>query len=155
MTLFSTIFGLFGCKNAPDTAEHNVSEITGVSISCGNPDLSGEYFFNIQKKDDLWLFDAQCYDRNGEKIAINGLEISENDVDELLQILKRNDSITYVRNYKKPLKLPFNVKDDTSYAFSLTFSNGDRYVTYDSQKETEEYFFRLSEKYTDVNSDNR
>lgn len=147
MTLFSTVFGLFGCKKAPDTAEHDVSEITGVSISCGNPDRNGEYSFNIQKKDDLWLFDTQCYDRNGEKIEINGLEISENDVDEVLEILERNDSIVYAENYKKRKIASGRVADEITYGFCLTFADGKRYTTCDVQGDLEKMFYRFAEKY--------
>ena len=74
-------------------------------------------------------------------------EVSSNDMDALFEILEQSNSIAYVENYKKPKKFPFfEVMDETTYGFCLTFSDGSQYVTLDYQKELEEYFYRLAEQ---------
>ena len=73
-------------------------------------------------------------------------EVRSNDVDALFEILEQSNSIAYVENYKKPKKLPFEVLDETTYGFCLTFPDKSRCVTNDRKKELEEYFYRLAEQ---------
>lgn len=129
MGLFTVLAGLFGCNKAPGSARHTVSDICEVSVSCGHMNRCYGYCFRIRRENGVWLFDAECFthDREAETVfedrAVNG-----GDIEELLGILERNDSIAYAENYKKPIKLPFQVLDDTSYNFSLVFSDGSRYT---------------------------
>ena len=67
-------------------------------------------------------------------------------MNELLDILERNDSIAYAENYKKPMDSPFEVMDETTYSFCLAFSDGEQYNTLDSQGELEKFFYRLAEQ---------
>lgn len=156
MSLFTVLAGLFGCNKAPGSARHTVSDICEVSVSCGHMNRCYGYCFRIRRENGVWLFDAECFthDREAETVfedrAVNG-----GDIEELLGILERNDSIAYAENYKKPIKLPFQVLDDTSYNFSLVFSDGSRYTAGTVQKETEEFFYRLAEKYGDTDEVSR
>ena len=148
MGLLAIFAGLFGCNKTPKPAQHELSEISGVSLSCGHMDRSYGYFFWVHREQDKWLFNAECftYDHEVETVFENR-EVRSNDMDALFEILEQSNSIAYVENYKKPKKLPFfEVMDETTYGFCLTFSDGSQYVTLDYQKELEEYFYRLAEQ---------
>lgn len=145
MGLLAVIAGLFGCNKAP---KHTLSEISEVSIACGHMDRSFGYLFWVHREQDKWLFDAECFTHDHmEETMFENREVSGKDMDTLFEILERSDSIAYAENYKKPKKLlPFEVMDETTYSFCLTFSDGSRYVTRDPQKELEEFFYRLAEQ---------
>lgn len=148
MGILAALAGLFGCSKAPKPAQHELSEIRAVSISCGHMDRSYGYFFWIHPEQDKWLFDAECFTHGHEdETMFENREVSGKDMDALFEILERCDSIAYAENYKKPKKLPiFEVMDETTYSFCLTFSDGTQYVTCDRQKELEEFFYRLAEQ---------
>lgn len=147
MGLLAVMAGLFGCNKAPKPAQHTISEISAVSISCGHMDYSFHYYFWIHKEQGKWLFDAECFTHNKEEETVfENREVSGEAMDELFEILERRDSITYAENYIKPKGSPFVVLDGTTYGFCMTFSDGKQYVTCDCQKELEEYFYRLAEQ---------
>lgn len=148
MAALSLICGLFGCKKASKRAEHELSEITSVSISCGHMDRRCGYSFQMLKKENGWLLNAECFTNNHEtETAIENRELDDDDAKALLEILKRNESIAYAENYKKPKKRFVQVADETTYGFCLTFSDGSFYATYDRQSDLEQLFYRLAEKY--------
>ena len=157
MGLLAVFAGLFGCNKTPKSAQHELSEISAVSLSCGHMDHSYGYYFWIHLEQDKWLFNTECFTHDHEvETAFENREVNRDDTDALFEILERSDSIAYAENYKKPKKLlPFEVLDETTYSFVLTFSDGSRYVTLDSQKELEEYFYRLAEKYGDTETANK
>ena len=41
--------------------------------------------------------------------------------------------------------IPFEVMDETTYSFCLTFSDGSQCVTYDAQEKLEDFSYRLAE----------
>ena len=154
--LAAILVGLFGCNKAPKPARHSISEISSVSISCGHMDRSYGYCFWLRREEDVWLFDAECFIHDHEDEAMfEGREVKSEDVDVMLKIIEQNDSITYAENYKPPKKLPFEVMDETTYSFCLTFSDGSRYLTSDSQAELENFFYRLAEKYGNTETENK
>lgn len=57
-------------------------------------------------------------------------------MDVLFEILERSDSITCAQNYKKSKDSPFEIMNETTYSFCLTFSDGSRYLTFDREMET-------------------
>ena len=143
MALLSALCGLFGCSKAP---EYTPEDIRSVSVSCGHMDYSHSYSFYLRKTENGWLFDARCFvDDHHKEVAFENRDVSNEDMKTLFEILERNDSIAYAENYKKPKKLPFEVMDETTYSFCLTFSDGSQYTTCDWQKELEEFFYRLAE----------
>lgn len=143
--ILAALTGLFGCSRSLKP-QHTISEISAVSISCGHMDRSYGYFFLIHRENEKWLFDTVCFTHDHENETIfENREVSGKDMDTLFEILERSDSIAYAENYKKPKKLPFEVMDETTYSFCLTFSDGSRYVTCDWQKELEEFFYCLAE----------
>lgn len=151
MAAISLICGLFGCQKAPQPAKHELSEITAVSISCGNMDRSHSYSFWAHKEDNGWLLDAECFTHTFEtETKLENRELSGEDAEELLEILEQNESIAYAENYKEPKKFSAEVADETSYCFCLNFSDGNQYVTYDRQKDLETFFYRLAEKYDEA-----
>lgn len=148
MAVLSLICGMFGCQKAPKPAKHTLSEITAVSISCGHMDRSYAYSFGAHKEENGWLLDAECFTHNHEaETAFKGNKLGDDDAEALLEILKQNGSIAYAENYKKPKKFRFNIADETSYGFCLTFSDGSRYSTSDRQSDLEKFFYLLAEKY--------
>ena len=148
MAIFSLLCGAFGCRKAPDTAEHQISALTAVSVSCGQMDRSCGYSFTAHKEATGWAFDAECFTDHCEaETAFENRKLDSDDSEALLAMLEQNQSIAYAEHYRKPKKLFSVVKDDTSYCFCLTFSDGKQYLTYDRQSSLEEFFYRLAEKY--------
>ena len=144
--VLTILTGLFGCSKTPKPAQHIISEISAVSIACAHMDYSYGYYFQIHREQEKWLFDARCFvDDHHKEVAFENRDVSNEDMKTLFEILERNDSIAYAENYKKPKKLPFEVMDETTYSFCLTFSDGSQYTTCDWQKELEEFFYRLAE----------
>ena len=147
MGLLAVFAGLFGCGKSPKPAQHSLSEISAVSLSCGHMDRSYGYFFWVHREQDSWLLDAVCFTHDHEdETVFENREVRSNDMDALFEILEQSDSIAYAEKYKKPKNLHFEVLDETTYGFCLTFSDGSRYVTCDRQKELEDYFYRLAEQ---------
>ncbi len=104
-----------------------VSDICEVSVTCGHMNRCYGYCFRIRRKNGAWLFDAECFAHNREEETVfEDRAVNGGDIEELPGILERNDGIAYSENYKKPIKIPFRVLDDTSYNFSPTFSEGNR-----------------------------
>lgn len=148
MAVLFSVCGLFGCQKTPKPAKHELSEVTAVSISCGNMDRSYGYSFWAHKEENGWLLDAECFTQNFEEETVfENCELDSEDAKALLEILKENESIAYARNYKEPKKSVFQVADEETYGFCLTFSDGSQYVTHDRQNDLEEFFYRLAEKY--------
>ncbi len=146
MGLLAVLAGLFGCGKAPKPAQHQLSEISAVSIACSHMDHSFGYFFWVHREQDKWLFDAACFTHDhADETVFENREVSGKDMDTLFEILERNGSIAYAENYKKPRNPLFEVMDETTYSFCLTFSDGNQHVTCDRQKELEEFFYRLAE----------
>lgn len=151
MVALSLICGLFGCQKAPKPAKHELSEITAVSISCGHMDRSYGYSFGAHKEENGWFLNAECFTHNHEvETVLENRELNGEDAETILEILKQNESIAYVENYKKSKILPFHVVDETTYSFCLTFSDGNQYVTCDRQDDLEDFFYRLAEKYNEA-----
>lgn len=147
MGILTVLTGLFGCNKALKPEHHELSELSSISISCCHMDRSYGYCFGIHRNEDKWLFDTECFTHDHEvETVFENREVSSEDIDALFEILERNNSITYAEKYKKPIKLPIEVLDETTYSFCLTFSDGSQYVTYDAQNELEEFFYRLAEK---------
>ena len=45
-----------------------------------------------------------------------------------MSILENNGTVEFAENYKKPKKSPFVIADESNYALSLVFSDGERYT---------------------------
>ena len=148
MGLLAVLSGLFGCQKAPKPAQHTISEISAVSIACAHMDYSYGYYFQIHREQEKWLFDTRCFTHEYDRETVfENRDVSDEDMETLIEILEKNDSITYAENYQKPKNSPFEVLDETTYSFCLTFLDGSQYTTRDWQKELEEFFYRLAEKY--------
>ena len=119
-------------------------------------DRSYGYSFWIHLEQGKWLFNTECFTHDHEvEMVFENREVSSDDTDALFEILEQSGSIAYAENYKKPKDSPFEIMDETTYVFCLTFSDGSQYVTCDRQKELEEYFYRLAEKYGDTEAVNK
>lgn len=149
MALFSLICNLLACQKAAENSEHELSEITSVSISCGHTNRNNGYSFWVHKKDNCWLFDAECFTHNYEKeTRFKDQSLNRKDEEKLFDILSKNESISYAENYKKSKMSSLRAVDDTVYAFCLCFSDEKQYLTNDRQKDLELYFYCLAEKYS-------
>ncbi len=148
MATLSLLFGLCGCESTQTSAKHEVSEVTSVSISCGCMDRSYSYSFCVRAETDIWYFDASCFINGFEsETELKNRVIDGEDIEQLLDMLKQNNSIGYAENYRKPGKFSHSVADETSYSFCLVFSDGTKLVTDDRQDGLEDLFYRLAEKY--------
>lgn len=146
--MVSLLCGLFGCRRAPKPPQHTLSELTGISLSCGHMDLSCSYTFFAHKAQDGWLLDADCFTHDyTAKTVLEGCMLTDEDATALLEILQQRDKIAYAENYKANNKHPFSVADETTYRFCLTFADEKQYATDDRQADLEEYFYRLAQKY--------
>lgn len=151
MSLLSLVCVLSGCQKSPEAAQHNLSEITSISISCGHTDRSYGYSFSAHKKESKWFFDAECFTQNHEtETSFKNSELNADDIKALLEILEQNKSIAYVENYKKPKTASVHIADEDTYIFCLTFSDKKQYVTYGMQSDLEKSFYRLAEKYSET-----
>lgn len=152
MTVVPMLCGLFGCKKTSEYARYGISELTAVSAAYGCADRSAGYSFTVRLDDGVWLFDAECFVSDAE-VSVNGRELSAEEAEEMLRILRDNDSIAYAQRYKKPSGV-LGVSDGDAYSFALTFSDGKQYVTGDRQSGLEGLFYRLAEKYRNTNQIN-
>ncbi len=153
MAILSLLCGVFGCNKSNRPPKHTLSDITAVSIACGHMDRSYEYSFGIYKKQESWLFSAECFTHNNEvETVIENCTIETEDADELFEIMKKNDSISHAEGYKPKAKSS-NTADGESYSFCLTFSDSTQCITDEEESELCRYFYRLAEKYENTNSD--
>ncbi len=144
MALLTTLTSLFGCNTSQK--KHGLSDITCVSVACGHMDRTMGYSFSAYKEDDAWYLDSQCFTRNySTESVLKKCKLGEDEATELLGILEKNNSISYVKTYKKPKKL--SASDGESYSFVLTFSDGEQYAADTRQDELEAFFYRLTESY--------
>lgn len=149
MAVLSMLCGFCGCKKEQKpVVQHELSDITSVSINCGHMDFNYCYSFGIYKNENEWLFDASCF-TNGfqEQTKFESRKLLDEDVEALLEIIGQNDIISYAENYVKPEEPDYMIMDETKYSFGLGFSDGNRYVTSGCQGKLEEFFYTLAEKY--------
>lgn len=140
-----TLFG--GCQRQRPQ-QHELSEVVSVSASCSSADRTCGYSFSANKTADGWLFCADCFTNSLEtETKLENTALSGDEVNALLEILEKNESIVYAENYKKPKKAPSGTRDGDSYGFALTFSDETQYVTYERQPELERLFYSLAEHY--------
>lgn len=148
MTVISLIGGLFGCQKAPRAAQHTLSQVTAVSISCGHMDRRYGYSFWARRGENGWLLDGECFTQGFEtETVLKDCMLDSEETEDLLEILKCNESIAYVENYKEPKTLAFQVADGETYGFCLCFSDGSQYAASTKQADLEKFFYRLAEKY--------
>lgn len=143
---------LSGGGRVPDSGrhDHEVSDLTVISMSCGHMDYSCSYSFALTLNEGKWFFDAECFTHQFKtETAFSGREVKSADIERLYDILERNGSIAYAETYRKPEKQPFEVMDGTMYGFCLAFSDGSRYIADSAgtaRRELEDFFYRLAEK---------
>ncbi|MDD6489508.1 MAG: hypothetical protein PUG48_06825 [Clostridia bacterium] len=153
MAILSTIAGIFGCNKAQ---KYTADDIQEFSISCNHMDFSFAYSFDIKKSEDGWLFSAECFtDGKSQHTEFENCPVTNEEVEELLAIIREKDIIDGIKNYKKPV-VEFQVLDETTYYSSIRFSDGESISagTIISGNETESYFYSLAEKYSNVNTVN-
>lgn len=149
MSVLSAIAGIFACNKVP---KYTADDIRSFSISCNHMDFSFAYSFYIKKSEDGWLFSAECFtDGKSHHTEFENRPVTNDDVEELLTIIREKDVIDSLRSYKKP-KLKFHVLDETTYYSSVSFADGKSIgaATVVSSNEIESYFYRLAEKYSDT-----
>lgn len=152
MSILSAIVGIFGCNKAP---EHTADDIRSFSISCNHMDFSFSYFFDIKKSEDGWLFSAECFtDGKSQHTESENCPVTNEEVEELLNIIHEKDVIDSLRRYKEP-KVKFHVLDETTYHSTIGFADGKSIgaATVVSGNEIESYFYRLAEKYADTKAE--
>ncbi len=147
MGILTLLGGMFGCDGG---SVYTADELTGISISCGRMDIRSCYSFALSKgSDDSWLFSSDCFINGLEReISIRECEISSEDVEEIISIVREKELIERLQKQKKPLRLGF-VSDEESFSAHMSFSDGeaiDGDISLSS--ELEDCFYRLAEKYS-------
>lgn len=149
MFMLTLLGSLFGCGGAP-AAAHTLQELKSLSVSCSEADRTHSYTFFVRLDGDRWLFDADCFVCDFETEAcIKNAVLADGDIDELFEVLDKNDCIAFVENFKKPFKV--FAPDASTYGFCMTFCDGLQYDASKRQAETERYFYRLADKYRNNN----
>lgn len=149
--VLSVLCGLCGCKKEPKPAQHEVSDITTVSLFCSHMDFNYCYSFCVYKEDDVWLFDANCFTNDfTDQTEFESRKILDEDVEVMLDIIEQNGIIVYAENYVKPEDSDYMIMDETKYSFGLRFSDGNSYMTSSAQGKLEDLFYSLAEKYSDA-----
>ncbi|MGN1457522.1 MAG: hypothetical protein ACI4XP_06165 [Acutalibacteraceae bacterium] len=152
MAILSAIAGIFGCNKEP---EYTVGDIQSFSISCNHMDFSFAYSFYIKKSEGGWLFSTECFtDGKSQHTEFENCPVTNEEVEELLTIIREKDVIDSLRRYKEP-KLKFHALDETTYYSSVSFADGKSIgaATVVSGNEIESYFYRLAEKYADTKAE--
>lgn len=149
--ILSVVCCIFGCGRLP---EYTVDDIRSVSISCGHMDYSYSYSFYIRKAENEWLFDADfALNTEEPRVEFENCSVDNEDVKELLDIVRDREVIKNLRHYKKP-KIKLQISDETTYYTSVLFSDGEQAgAPILINQDIETYFYRLGEKYTDMMSE--
>lgn len=144
--LMTTFLGhIFGCGGTT-AAAHTLQELKSVSASCGEADRAHSYSFCVRCDGERWLFDADCFVYGFEIEAyIGSVVLTGGDVDELFELLDKNNCIALAENYKKSVKV--FAPDASEYSFCMTFCDGKQYTISKRHAEAERYFYRLADKY--------
>lgn len=148
LELLAMLSALFGCGEG-QPAQHELSELRSISMSCGQSNRCYSYSFYLRKEGEAWLLDAECFTKDRtEETVFSARTVDAGELEVLFDILERNGTIAYAENYKKPKKSPLTVLDAPVYGFALTFSDGSVYDTEsagDARHELEDCFYRLAE----------
>ena len=145
VALLSVLCGLLGCGKAPN---YTVEDIRSVSISCGHMDYSHSYAFSLRKAESGWLLDADyAADTEHPHTEYEACPVAEEDVRELLHIVREQEVIEKLRQYKKPM-CKVQVLDETTYYSSVLFADGAQMAAGTCVSgDLESCFYRLAEKY--------
>lgn len=149
MVIISLMAGLFGCKETP---EYTIDDIQAISISCGHSNDSCAYSFQLREADIGWLFSAECFtDREYQRVELEDCPVTAEEANELLRIIREQDVISAVREYKEPKEEWFAL-DETTYDTSIRFTDGKsiRAATL-VNKDIELFFYCLAGKYGKYN----
>ena len=147
MGILTLLSGMFGCDGE---TVYTADELTGISISCGRMDVRSCYSFALTKgSNDSWLFSSDCFINGLEReISIRECEISADDVEEIILIVREKGLIERLQKQKKPLRVGF-VSDEESFSAHMSFSDGGAIEGDISLSgELEDCFYRLTEKYS-------
>ena len=105
-----------------ETAE-NV-EITSVFVSCSSMDHSSSYSYTLEKDENTWYFSFDAViDSSGAHTQVERQKINDN-AEEILRIIKNQQLVTTVRQYKKPDDDGLIALDETTYRLSFDFTDG-------------------------------
>lgn len=148
LELLAMFSALFGCGES-QPAQHELSELRSISMSCGHSNRCYSYSFFLRKEGEAWLLDAECFTKDREEETVfSSRAVDGGELETLFDILERSGTIAYAESYKKPKKSPFTVLDAPMYGFALTFTDGSVYdmdSAGDARHELEDFFYRLAE----------
>ena len=126
--------------------KHQIKDIVSISISCCHMDSTYCYSFGLYKED-KWYFDCECFIKDFmEKVEIERMPISNDEVNMALDIIREKDLIYQAEKFKK-IDSPFFTTDETTYTFILRFSDNMGKATTLSQSSLETLFYDLVKKY--------
>lgn len=115
---------LFTLADRHCEAAENV-EVTAVFIRSSSMNYSSSYSFTLEKNGISWYlsFDA-VIDGSGTHTEAEKQPVDECDAEEILRIVKQQQLVTMVRQYKKPPDDGIFALDETAYRISFDFADG-------------------------------
>ena len=115
---------LFTLADRHCEAAENI-EVTAVFICSSSMNYSSSYSFTLEKNGISWYlsFDA-VIDGSGTHTEAEKQPVDECDAEEILRIVKQQQLVTMVRQYKKPPDDGIFALDETAYRISFDFADG-------------------------------
>lgn len=122
MFLFPVMLGLFGCSGGK---KYTADEIVALHTAYHGMERNPVYSFALQKKDENWLFSASCSvrSRKDHYTSFSFFPISDDEAEELFEIIREEDEIERLRKYRNPIRI-FSASDAPMRSSGVTFTDG-------------------------------
>ena len=123
-------------------------EVTAVFICSNCMDHSSSYSFTLEKNESEWYFSFDAViDCSGVHTEMEKQRIDEIDAQEILRVVKKQQLVTKVRQYKELPEDSIFVLDKTTYKISFDFADGSSiYAPTDAGNELTDAFYTLAKQ---------
>ena len=83
---------------------YTAEDIQSVSVSCGHMDYCYCYSFQLNKTEDGWLLDAECFmDAQQSRVELQDCPVTGAEAEELLRLIREEQILDKLRRYRKPV----------------------------------------------------
>lgn len=162
MGILLLVSGLAGCaerksRTEKDTgsADTNYEEpegeiVNSVFIASSAMERTGCYSFSLDREKEAWFLSIHAVvDDDVRYTERDHLKIRDADAEQILAIVKEQELLDAVLQYKEPeTDEDMFVLDETTYDISLTLADGSHvYAPIDPGTELKEAFFQLAKRY--------
>ncbi|WP_159438232.1 hypothetical protein [Massiliimalia massiliensis] len=146
MSILSLLLGLFGCGG---NKKYTVDDIVFIHTVYYGMESNPVYSFAVQKKEDNWVFSADCVvgNNNEHYASFASFPITDEDAQGFLQVIREDGEIERLFKYRNPICI-FDISDAPVRSFGMTFSDGNSV-----EKETRpgdrglDYLYALADRY--------